>query len=40
MGNTPFIGTVAKEYMDIGYSLEKEFFDDEPAEVLEEKFLD
>ena len=33
-------GTGAKEYMDIGYSLEKEFFDDEPAEVLEEKFLD
>jgi len=33
-------GTGAKEYMDIGYSLEKEFFDDEPAEVLEEEFLD
>ena len=33
-------GTGAKEYMDIGFSLEKEFFDDEPAEVLEEKFLD
>ncbi|MBQ8219246.1 MAG: DNA-directed RNA polymerase subunit beta' [Bacilli bacterium] len=33
-------GTGAKEYMDIDYSLEKEFFDDEPAEVLEEKFLD
>jgi len=33
-------GTGAKEYMDIGYSLEKEFFDDEPSEVLEEKFLD
>ena len=33
-------GTGAKEYMDIGYTLEKEFFDDEPAEVLEEKFLD
>ena len=33
-------GTGAKEYMDIGYTLEKEFFDDEPSEVLEEKFLD
>ena len=33
-------GTVAKEYMDIGYSLEKEFFDDEPSEALEEEFLD
>ena len=33
-------GTGAKEYMDIGFSLEKEFFDDEPAEVLEEEFLD
>ena len=33
-------GTGAKEYMDIGYSLEKEFFDDEPSEVLEEEFLD
>jgi len=33
-------GTGAKEYMDIDFSLEKEFFDDEPAEVLEEKFLD
>jgi len=33
-------GTGAKEYMDIGYSLEKEFFDDEPAEVFEEEFLD
>ena len=26
-------GTGAKEYMDIGYSLEKEFFDDEPSEA-------
>ena len=33
-------GTGAKEYMDIGYSLEKEFFDDEPSEALEEEFLD
>ena len=33
-------GTGAKEYMDIGYSLEKEFFDDEPSESLEEEFLD
>ena len=33
-------GTGAKEYMDIDFSLEKEFFDDEPAEVLEEEFLD
>ena len=33
-------GTGAKEYMDIGYTLEKEFFDDEPSEVLEDKFLD
>ena len=33
-------GTGAKEYMDIGFSLEKEFFDDEPSEVLEEEFLD
>ena len=33
-------GTGAKEYMDIDFSLEKEFFDDEPSEVLEEKFLD
>ena len=33
-------GTGAKEYMDIGYSLEKEFYDDEATEVLEEEFLD
>ena len=33
-------GTGAKEYMDIGYSLEKEFFDDEPSEALDEEFLD
>ena len=33
-------GTGAKEYMDIDYSLEKEFFDDEPSEVFEEEFLD
>ncbi len=33
-------GTGAKEYMDIGFSLEKEFFDDEPAEAFEEEFLD
>ena len=33
-------GTGAKEYMDIGFSLEKEFFDDEPSEAFEEEFLD
>jgi DNA-directed RNA polymerase subunit beta' len=33
-------GTGAKEYMNIDYSLEKEFFDDEPSEVLEEEFID
>ncbi len=33
-------GTGAKEYMDIGYTLEKEFLSDEPSEVLEEEFLD
>jgi DNA-directed RNA polymerase subunit beta' len=33
-------GTGAKEYMDIGYSLEKEFYDEEPSEVLEEEFMD
>ena len=33
-------GTGAKEYMDIDYSLEKEFFDEEPSEVLEEEFID
>ena len=33
-------GTGAKEYMDIGYSLEKEFFDDEPSEAFEEEFMD
>ena len=33
-------GTGAKEYMDIGYSLEKEFYDEEPSEVLEEEFME
>ena len=33
-------GTGTKEYMDIGYTLEKQFFDDEASEVLEEEFLD
>jgi len=33
-------GTGAKEYMDVGYSLEKQFFDDEASEVLEEEFID
>ena len=33
-------GTGAKEYMDIGYSLEKEFFDEDASEVLEEEFMD
>ena len=40
MGKLIPAGTGAKEYMNVGYSLEKEFFDDEPSEVLEEKFLD
>ena len=40
MGKLIPAGTGAKEYMDIGYSLEKEFFDDEASEVLEEEFLD
>ena len=33
-------GTGAKEYMDIGYTLENEFYDDEPSEALEEEFMD
>ena len=33
-------GTGAKEYMDVGYSLEKEFFDEDASEVLEEEFMD
>ena len=33
-------GTGAKEYMDIGYSLEKEFYDDEATEVLEDEFIE
>ena len=40
MGKLIPAGTGAKEYMDIGYSLEKQFFDDEPSEVLEEEFID
>ena len=33
-------GTGAKEYMDIDYSLEKEFFDEEASEALEEEYID
>ena len=33
-------GTGSKEYMDIDYTLEKEFLDDEPSEVLEEEFME
>ena len=33
-------GTGAHEYMDIDYTLEKEFLDDEPSEVLEEEFME
>ena len=33
-------GTGAKEYMDVGYSLEHEFLDDDASEVLEEEFMD
>ena len=33
-------GTGAKEYMDIGYTLENEFYDEEPSEALEEEFMD
>ena len=33
-------GTGAKEYMDIDYSLEKEFYDEEPSEVLEDEFIE
>ena len=33
-------GTGAKEYMDVGYSLEHEFLDDDASEVLEEEFID
>ena len=40
MGKLIPAGTGAKEYMDIDYSLEKQFFDDEPSEVLEEEFID
>ena len=33
-------GTGAKEYTDIDYTLEKEFYDEEPSEVLEEEFME
>ena len=33
-------GTGVKEYMDVDYTLEHEFFDNEPAEVLEEQLTD
>ena len=29
-----------KEYMDVGYTLEKQFFDDEASEALEDEFID
>ena len=38
--NIKYNAAVAKEYMDIGYSLEKEFFDEDASEVLEEEFMD
>ena len=40
MGKLIPAGTGAKEYMDVGYSLEKQFLDDESSEVLEDEFLD
>ena len=40
MGKLIPAGTGAKEYMDIGYTLEKEFYDEEPSEVLEEEFME
>ena len=33
-------GTGAKEYLDVDYSLEKEYLDDEASEMLEEEYLD
>ena len=33
-------GTGVKEYMDVDYTLEHEFFDDEPSEVLEEQLTE
>ncbi|MDO5569642.1 MAG: DNA-directed RNA polymerase subunit beta' [bacterium] len=33
-------GTGAKEYLDIDYSLEKEYLDDDASEVLEEEFME
>ena len=33
-------GTGMKEYMDVGYTLEKQFFDDEASEALEDEFID
>ena len=33
-------GTGIKEYMDVEYTLEKQFFNDEASEVLEEEFID
>ena len=40
MGKLIPAGTGAKEYIDVGYSLEKQFLDDESSEVLEDEFLD
>ena len=33
-------GTGIREYMDVEYTLEKQFFNDEASEVLEEEFID
>ena len=33
-------GTGAKEYLDVDYSLEKEYLDDEESEVLEDEYID
>ena len=33
-------GTGAKEYLDVDYSLEKEYLDDEASEVLEDEYID
>ena len=40
IGKLIHAGTGAKEYMDIDYTLEKEFLDDEPSEVLEDEFME
>ena len=33
-------GTGAKEYLDVDYSLEKEYLDDEASEILEDEYID